>query len=230
MQGATKVAFTCFGRQEFVAQITVAVFEVDELEATVPGALGGHYIVIDQLANLAVGHDDNVFLGTKATIEQRVLVQHPGFHAGFQVGFAKTARVGQLQANDQVFVAAHAFAVGLNQTFAQLRNARLRLRAHDQLFGVGTAIVTDSDGFAAPNHFGAGPAKQGPATAGVVRRVAIGQTVPAFHGVNGVAVADLESGNRQGLRHGGGVSRFQLVIAGHGQTQSFQVFLEALRA
>ena len=53
-------------------------------------------------------------------IEQWVLVQHPRFHAGFEVGFAKTSRVGQLQANDQVFVAAHAVAVRLNQAFAQL--------------------------------------------------------------------------------------------------------------
>ena len=168
VQGTTKVAITRFGRQEFVAKVAVAVFEVNELEAAVPSAFGGHHIVIDQLANLTVRHDDDVFLGAKAAIEQRVVVKHPGFHAGFEVGFTKTARVGQLQANDQVFVAAHAFAVRLNQAFAQLCNARLRLCIHDQLFGVGTAIMADRHRFATPDHFGAGPAKQGPATAGVV--------------------------------------------------------------
>ena len=213
-----------------MAQITVAVFQVNELKTTVPSTLGCHHKVIDQLANLAVRHDDDVFLWAKAPIEQRVLVQHPGLHAAFKVGLAKTPRVGQLQANHQVFVAAHAFAVGLYQALSQLRDTQLCLRVHDQLLGVGATIVTNRDRFATPDHLGARTAKQRPAAARVVRRAAICQSVPAFHGVNGVAVAEFEPRNRHGLRHGGCVARFQRFIARHVQTQPIQVLLEALGA
>ncbi len=114
-------------------------------------------------------------------------------HARFQtllVGPAKTAGVGQLEADDQIIGVAVAFLVRGHESFAQLGQFPFIVLANDKLMRVGAAIRAHRHGFAAANQFGPADAKARPAPQHIDGDAAGAAAVPAFHGVDGITVAD----------------------------------------
>ena len=208
-------------------QIAVAMLEINELKTAIPGALGSHHEVVDQLADLAVAHDHDVLLGAELAVQQRVVVEHTGLHPRIVIGLAETARMGELQTDHEILVVSHGLAVRLHQRFAQAGDVGLVAGVHDQLARIGTAVMAHRHGLATPDHFGPGQTEMSPATAGVVAGAAVGCAIPTLHRVNGIAVANGEGAHLQRLGHDGFGAGLQLVIAGHVQTQAGQVFLEA---
>jgi hypothetical protein len=146
----------------------MAVLEVDKIKAALLGPFGGHHKVIDQATNVAVAEHLDVFRWTKSAVEQGVAVQNPWLHARIVIGFAKTARVGQLQAHDQACIAAHGFAMRTQQGLTQVGNVWGGVGVDHQLPGVGAPVMAHGHRFATPNEFGPGSAKAVPAPAGVV--------------------------------------------------------------
>jgi len=86
----------------------------------------------------------------------------------------------------------------------------------------------NGNGFAAPDEAGAGAAKPAPAAECVFAGIAIGERVPAFHGLDGDAVREFEAGMLQGpLERRFGPDQ-QLEVTGNVQAERLQMTLECL--
>src|SRR5580704_18579411 len=109
------------------------------------------------------------------------------------IGAAVAAGVGELKADDEAVGAAHGAFVFFDERGAHAGEAVARVRSDDDLIGIGAACVIDGGGFAAPDEFCAALAEALPAPDGVVAGVAVGRAVPAFHGIDGDAIADFDA-------------------------------------
>ena len=96
----------------------------------------------------------------------------------------------ELEADDEAVGVAHGAFVFFDEGGAHFCQAVARVRGDDDLIGICSAGVIDGGGFAAPDEFGAALAEALPAADGVVGGIAVGRAVPAFHGIDGDAVAD----------------------------------------
>src|SRR5580704_15480747 len=106
------------------------------------------------------------------------------------VGAAVAAGMGELEADDEAVGAAHGAFVFFDERGAHAGEAVARVRSDDDLIGIGAACVIDGGGFAAPDEFCAALAEALPAADGVVAGIAVGRAVPAFHGIDGDAIAN----------------------------------------
>ena len=100
-----------------------------------------------------------------------------------------------------------------HQRFPQPRQIVARPLAHEQLIGIGAAIVTHSGSLAAPDKLHAAPAKMLPATNSEFSWPAIRRPVPTFHWMNGKTISDLESVHFKRLRERRSLARNQFLIA-----------------
>src|SRR6201988_92708 len=87
-----------------------------------------------------------------------------------------------------------------HELVAQRGQRWLGLFRDEQLIRIGTAVVADSDGFAAPNQLGAARTEALPAAARQLARLARGRAVPAFHWQHAEAVADADRAVNERLR------------------------------
>ena len=90
--------------------------------------------------------------------------------------------------------------------------------------------MPDGNCFAAPDQFGATPAKISPAADSGFARFAIARSVPTFHRMNAEAIADRFSGNVHWLRERRIWASFDAIVARHRQTQTFTMRLKLLDA
>ena len=140
-----------------------------------------------------------------------------GFEAGLVVGLAEAAGVGELEADDEVVGGAVALLVLGDEGFAEPGEAGLVGLVDDELVGVGAAVGPDGHGFAAEDELGAALAEALPAAEDVGGDAAGGGAVPAFHGVDGAAVAEalaVDGDGREGLGQGRGAAGGDGVFAG----------------
>ena len=114
VQIAAEPAGARAGTEELVQQIAVAGFYVDELITDVAGQSGGGDEGVDQALEIVVGPDDCVVVGIDAEfgVEKRMMVGDARFEA-FIVRAGKSAGMRELQADEQIVVAAEGFAVRL---------------------------------------------------------------------------------------------------------------------
>ena len=175
--------------QQLVAEVAVAVLDVDEVEA---GALRQHRGLHEarrQVVEVVVGQQRHRAVGADAAVEHRVRVRRERLRLLVRVGARVAARVGQLQADDQVVGAEPGAAVTREQVLAQLHEVGLRRRTEAQLVRVGAAVVAHGDRLAAPDQLRAALAEALPAAPRQVGRAAVGRAVPAFHRQDAEAVA-----------------------------------------
>ena len=120
----------------------------------------------------------------------------------------------QLQADVQVAIGlrAEALAVRSHQFLAQRRQGRLRGRCDQQLIRIGTAVVPDRHGLAAPNQLGAAPPEVPPAPARQFARLAARRAVPALHRQDAEPVADRDAVDGDGLGERRAIGRRKLIV------------------
>ena len=176
--------------EQLVAEIAVAVLDVDESEPGFSGQRCGRDEVVDHAADLIVGqHADRT---RKPAIEDGV--RHGGQRLGtlVPVGLRKTARVGQLKPDVEIGVrtGAEPLDVGRDQLLAQPRDGRKGSGGQHQLVRVGASIVANGDRLAAPDQLRAALAEVLPAADREIGRLAAGRAVPPFHRQHAEAVAD----------------------------------------
>src|SRR5262249_9737843 len=73
---------------------------------------------------------------------------------------------------------------------AQLREISERIVVEQELMGIGTSVVADSNGFPTPNELGPAGAEALPAPPCQLAGPAVARAVPALHRQDGEAIAD----------------------------------------
>ena len=98
--------------EEFVEQVTVAVFEIYEISSDFPGDSCGADEVGDQRFHFGIGKHLIVTGDVEFAIQQRVAEGDARFPAGLVMGTAEAAGVGELKADEEIVGGAVAFGVG----------------------------------------------------------------------------------------------------------------------
>src|SRR5262249_13199928 len=87
--------------QNFMRQISVTVFDIDEVEAQLPRHDCGSVEVFDDAADLSIGQHW-IFRGKALTpVQNWMVISDPRLCAVGQIGTTKAPRMGQLQSNHQ---------------------------------------------------------------------------------------------------------------------------------
>ena len=190
------------GAEELVAEIAVAVLDIDPGEAGLLRQARRRDEILDEAGDLVVVEEDVVVVDAELRIQQGVAVEGAGLEGRAGVGAAEAARVGELEADAQVGGVAEAFAVGRDEGLAQAGDGGQRGFVEQELVGVGAAIVADGDGLAAPDELGAAEAEALPAAGSQLCGPAVEFAVPALHGQDAPAVADGAEVGVEGLGEG----------------------------
>ena len=178
------------GAQEFVSEIAMAMLEVDELIAAGLRLFGGPDVIFDQAADLVVRHHGPRIRIAELPVEDRMAVEDLRLESRVVVRLAETARMGELQADDEAVVAARCRAMCGDQRLAQLRDPGLGVVGEIELARIGAPVVPHRDRLAAPDQLATALAETLPAPKGVLARIAVGLSVPALHRIDAEAVAD----------------------------------------
>ncbi len=117
-------------------------------------------------------------------------------------GFAESAGVRQLQADQQAIERTERRAVCIRQLGEQGSQASSVRWRGERLVGIGASIGSYGGGLAAPDELGAAAAKVAPPPQRVLTRGSIAVGVPAFHRMDAPAIADVIAGDldRRGHR------------------------------
>ena len=167
------------------------MLDVDEIETTGLRPLGRYDEILHQPLDLVVADDRAVGRIAELAIQQRMAIGDDRFELGIVVRLAETARMGELQTDDDIVaVFAGRFLVRGDDAFAHLGDVALALLGHDELLGIGAAVGAHRTSLAAPQQLGAGQAEAPPATFGILGRAAVALAVPAFHRMNGKTMTD----------------------------------------
>ena len=169
----------------------MAMLDIHEVRADVPGDLRRPGVILDKPLQLAVGPDLRIARHLEGPVEDRMPIGDARFEAELVIRFAETAGVRQLEADDQIVGGAAAFLVRRHQRLAEPGQVSLVLLVDDELVRIGPAIGPHGHGFPAKDQLGAALTKSLPATHHLLGDPAAGRAVPALHGVDGVAVADV---------------------------------------
>src|SRR5215469_4202153 len=121
-----------------------------------------------------------------------MVIEDLGLGVIVSVGTAVAARMGELQSNKRRIGAIRAFAVRPEQRVPQFRQPRVCMRADDELIRIRTPPVRDGDGFPSPDEAGTAGTEPSPPAKSVFAGVAVGKRVPAFHGLHGDTIPELE--------------------------------------
>src|SRR5580704_863093 len=167
------------GAQELMSEIAMAVLDVDEIEAAFARKFCRGHEIIDEAAYLVVAHYRPVFGVAEFSVEQGVPISDHRLESLMVVWLAEAARMGELQADHEALVAAHRFAMRIDQGFAQAGDRGLRRCRHHELVRVGAPVRAHRDGLAAPDELAAARAEAAPSPQRVFARPPVALSVPA---------------------------------------------------
>ena len=148
-EGAAVFAGTGEGTQEFVKEISVAMFDVDEVSADVPRDFRGTDIVLDKLLDLGIGPDLIVAGDLEFLVKNGVTIGYARLHSEFIVWLAEAAGMRELKSDDEILGVCKSFTMGAYEGFAQFCQAGFVRFGDDELVGIGAAVRADGHGFAA---------------------------------------------------------------------------------
>ena len=137
--------------QKFVAQVAMAMFDVDKIETDLAGDTRRTLKLLDDSANFSVREQGKIAGQAESAIQNRMAVQNSWLRAIVRIRLAVAAGVRKLQANQQAVSRSCGSFVFRNQLGAQLRQACACMLCDDKLIGIRTRTVRDSGGFASPN-------------------------------------------------------------------------------
>ncbi len=214
--------------EEFVEQVAVAVFHVDEVEASRLRERGRPGERLDQRIDLVIREHRSVVGDADTAIEQRMPLRDARAPAA-RLGDRPAAAVRELETDDGRRVAGAAGLV--EQRRPQARQRRRGPLVENQLLRIRPALGHHRDGFAAPDPAGSRRAEASPTALGERRRQPVARCVPAFHRLHDEAIrgdqGTLRTGaerERLGERRGGaGLDR---IVAGEVEPQRREAFAQ----
>ena len=181
----------------------MALLQVDEVEAGAGGDLGGLDVAVLEAVEFVVGDQRGLGVGAPAgpAIDHGPRVEGAIVLGKGRSGDAVSARMRELEADEQVGVVAPGVAVGRSAGLQQPGEAVEVFGVAEQLPGVGAAFGDDGGGLA-PDEFRAAVAEATIATERQLAGMAVVGGVAAFHRVDRQAVADVTAadGDRPGER------------------------------
>ena len=138
-----------------MAEIAVAVLEIEELEPEPGRQSRGRHEIVRQPVELVVGQHANAV--GESRVEQRVRVRDERVGRVVEPMAREPARVGELQADEERVRrrATETFRMRVPERRQQAPDARRVRRRQQQLLRVGAAVLPHGDGFAAPDERGA---------------------------------------------------------------------------
>ena len=84
----------CMGPEKFMQEVAMAVLDVDEVEAQLPGVDGARDEALDEIFDLGVFEDRRIVCNANAGIQQRVTKGDPWLEAAVFSGPGESSRVG----------------------------------------------------------------------------------------------------------------------------------------
>src|SRR5580658_634279 len=154
------------------------------------------------------------------------MVENLRLRAALLVRTAVTARMGQLQSNQQAVIRSRNLAMLLEKYRLQPRQTGLCMRSCQKLIRIGTPLVTDGNRFAAPNQFRPAAPESLPAANRMFAGIAVACGVPPFHGLDSEAIANLDALADDRLSQRRPWPANELVVAGYRQAQRIDMLLK----
>ncbi|OQA40206.1 MAG: hypothetical protein BWY52_02927 [Chloroflexi bacterium ADurb.Bin325] len=178
--------------EKLVAQVAVAVLDIDEREPRALGQRRGAAEVLDQPGDVVVAEQRVVGRDAELAVEQRVMVEDGGLEL-LAVGPGEAARMGELEADEQVVGPAVRGQVLCDQRLAQPSQRGQVGFVDEQLVRVCAAIVAHGHRLAAEDELCAAPPETAPAPQRQLGGRAVRGAVPPLHRQHREPVADGEA-------------------------------------
>src|ERR1700730_13329950 len=99
-------AGTGVAAEKFLTEIAVAMFDIHEVEAQLPGHQRGTMEVVNDGFYFRVGQDGKVSRQPQPSVQERVVVENTRLGAAVRIGTAVATRIRQLQTDQQAVVGA----------------------------------------------------------------------------------------------------------------------------
>src|SRR5579862_7958091 len=128
-----------------------------------------------------------------------MVIEDSGFLLFFVVWPAKSAAMGKLKADEEIVGIGEMPAVGIEEIFQEMPDALFGpgvvVVDHANLVWIGSAVGLNGEGFPAPDELCAGLTEMPPAADAILGGLAIGGTIPPFHGVYAPAISNGKTAN-----------------------------------
>ncbi len=188
------------GAEKFVPQITMAMFNVHKIEAELVRHASGAMKLLNDFFDFRIGEQWIVRRQIQPAVQNRVTVQNARLGTPFLVRTAVTARMRQLQSNQRPSSDPETWRCSAMSAAFNIAKPACVCEAANKLIRIGAPFVTDGDRFAAPDQFCSTPPESLPSAQCMFAGIAIGRSVPAFHGINREAIANSNSFANDWLR------------------------------
>src|ERR1700694_222790 len=129
----------------------MTVLNVDEVEPEFPHKPRSAMKLFDDGANFRVSEYRKVSRQTQAAIKYRVVIKDSRLRLIMHVRTAITARMRELQADQQSVIRTRDLTMRFDEREAQSRYSSARVRRDQELIRIGAAAMRHSDCFPAPN-------------------------------------------------------------------------------
>src|SRR5580692_3379500 len=113
---------------------------------------------------------------------------------------AVTARMRQLQSDQQPVIGSRNLAVFFNECRLELRQTCPCVRSRQKLVRICAPLLTNGNRFASPDQFRPAAPESLPAAQRMFAGVPVACSVPPFHGLHGEAIANLDAFANNWLR------------------------------
>src|SRR6266481_7341655 len=143
--------FSCVGAEKFVPQITVAMFDVHEVETHFTRHSCRAVEFFDDRAYLAVGQNGIVARQSQSSIQHRMMIENAWFRLSVRIWTAVASGMRQLQSDEKPFVRTRRSPVFLHQHLSQSHQSFSRVPRNHELIRVRAPFVRNRDRFPSPD-------------------------------------------------------------------------------
>ena len=137
--------------EELVAQITVAVLDVDEIKSQISSNCCSVYELFNQVVDLKIGKDADFVGAATPLVKNRMMIESDWLKLVLGVWSGKTPRVGELEPDQLIVILAKRFAMGLKEFRSHMADFSLGLFMKPKLIGVCAGSVLNGNGLASPD-------------------------------------------------------------------------------
>src|SRR5438477_8948095 len=166
------------------------MFDIDKVRADLPRNRRGGDVTFDELLDLPVAEHLRVAGDVELLVENWMPIRHARLQTSFVIRFAESAGVRELKTDDEVVRVPAAFLVRANENLTQFGQILPVFLDDDKLVRVRASVGTDGHRFAPVNQLRTALAEALPAPADFLRSAPRRRAVPAFHRLDGPAIAD----------------------------------------
>ena len=165
------------------------MFDIHEIRAGFRSDARGVNVAADDFLHRTVAEHRPVVVYAEALVENRMAVRNARLGALGVVGPAEAAGVRQLKADDEIVGGSVPLSMGRHQRLSQPSQIAFVLFVNDELVRIRPAIGPHRHGLAPENELRAAFAETPPAPLHLFRDAARRGAVPAFHRLDGPAIA-----------------------------------------